>query len=67
MRGVTGDAPCAGAVQEGLTIWGELQWVIEVNDLESLMALVREVGCSGVVVCQEEAVPTLEIYDDWIE
>ena len=61
-------APCQGAVRgpESPAWPGEYQWVIELNSLEELMALLEETGGGlGLFTPEEdEEHPVLEVFDE---
>lgn len=62
------EIPCKGAVlTERKTSYNENVWEIEINSLEELIELSKEVNC-GIILCRPRSVEgmyELEIYDDY--
>jgi hypothetical protein len=65
---VSKDPPCRGAVrgEEAPAFPGEFEWLVEVNSLDELLALLRDTGGGLGLFAPEdgEDYPVLEIFDD---
>jgi len=65
---VSKDPPCRGAVrgEAAPAFPGEFEWLVELNSLDELLALLRETGGGlGLFSPEEgEAHPVLEIFDE---
>jgi hypothetical protein len=65
---VSKDPPCKGALrgEEAPAFPGEFEWLIELNTLDQLLALLRETGGGlGLFSPEEhEQHPVLEIFDE---